>query len=115
MTGRRGQHRAGRGRGLIALVLAALLAAGPAVAVDATCPDAELFSGKLITDICWACLFPIRIAGLSIGGGDRPAGAAQSLWAGIGVHVGLRSVVHLALLAGLMLSAAACVYYQGSR
>jgi len=35
----------------------------PAPAADAGCPDAELFSGKLITDICWACLFPIRIAG----------------------------------------------------
>ncbi len=31
--------------------------------LDPTCPDAELWSGKLITDICWGCLFPVRIAG----------------------------------------------------
>jgi hypothetical protein len=51
----------------------------PLPAADAGCPDAELFSGKLITDICWACLFPIRIAGLSIGGGERPDAASDQV------------------------------------
>ena len=27
--------------------------------VDPLCSDAELWSGKLITDICWSCLFPL--------------------------------------------------------
>lgn len=41
-----------------------------------SCPNAELFSGKLFTDVCWACLFPIRIAGVSITPGDAPSGAS---------------------------------------
>jgi len=45
--------------------------------VDAGCPDAQVFSGKLLTDICWGCLFPVRIAGLPIGGGTIPAGASD--------------------------------------
>ncbi len=61
-------------------VLAVLLASAPARAADPGCPDAELFSGKLITDICWDCLLPVRIAGVGIGGGSHsvPAGAATS-------------------------------------
>ena len=46
---------------------------------DPGCPDAELFSGKLITDICWACLFPVRIAGIPIGGGQAPSGATNQI------------------------------------
>ncbi|WP_231890674.1 TraU family protein [Methylomonas koyamae] len=41
--------------------------------VDPLCSDAELWSGKLITDICWSCLFPIRAAGASLGGGTVPS------------------------------------------
>jgi conjugal transfer pilus assembly protein TraU len=65
---------------LPALVVCAALALAPrpAVAADATCPDAELLSGKLITDVCWSCLFPIRIAGVPIGGGEVPAGASDA-------------------------------------
>ena len=48
-------------------------------AADAACPDAELFSGKLISDVCWACLFPVRIAGLSMFGGAVPEGAASGV------------------------------------
>ncbi|MFP4280889.1 MAG: conjugal transfer protein TraU, partial [Halochromatium sp.] len=47
-------------------------------AADAACPDAELLSGKLITDICWSCLFPVRIAGMPIGGGRVPEGASDA-------------------------------------
>lgn len=47
-------------------------------AADPGCPTADLFSGKLMTDICWACLFPVRIAGLPIGGAPIPAGAADA-------------------------------------
>jgi conjugal transfer pilus assembly protein TraU len=41
--------------------------------MDPLCADAELWSGKLITDICWSCLFPIRAAGASLGGGNVPS------------------------------------------
>jgi conjugal transfer pilus assembly protein TraU len=42
------------------------------------CPDAKVFGAGLITDICWSCLFPIRIAGVELGGqGTAPAGASQ--------------------------------------
>lgn len=42
-----------------------------------TCPDAKLFSQKLITDICWNCLFPIRIMGAALGGGNAPSRASK--------------------------------------
>lgn len=42
-----------------------------------TCPDAQLFGPKLITDICWGCLFPIRLMGAKLGGGDAPSGASN--------------------------------------
>lgn len=38
--------------------------------VDAMCPDTKLLSGKLITDICWDCLFPLRLAGATLASGD---------------------------------------------
>lgn len=43
------------------------------------CHDANIFSGKLITDFCWSCLFPIRVSGISISGagGTMPAGAVS--------------------------------------
>ena len=43
-------------------------------------PDAEVWSGKLITDICWACLFPIRIAGGAMGSGDYPSSATDKVF-----------------------------------
>ena len=42
-------------------------------ATDPLCADAELWSGKLISDICWSCLFPIRAAGAALGGGNIPS------------------------------------------
>lgn len=64
---------------LVLGLLAALLASSPQ-AEDAGCPDAKLLSGKLITDICWACLFPMRLFGLNIAGNDRPSGASNSVF-----------------------------------
>jgi conjugal transfer pilus assembly protein TraU len=61
------------------LVLAFALARVPAQAADPGCPDAELFSGKLITDVCWDCLFPVRIAGIPIGGGRVPSKATNQI------------------------------------
>ena len=46
------------------------------------CVNANVISGKLITDICWDCVFPIRVAGVPISGSlysDRiPDGAADT-------------------------------------
>lgn len=64
---------------VLAGVLALITLPGSALGADATCPDAELLSAKLITDICWSCLFPIRIAGVPIGGGRYPSGATNQV------------------------------------
>lgn len=47
-------------------------------ATSPTCPNARLFSEKLITDICWDCMFPIRLGPVSLGGGEPPSGAGSS-------------------------------------
>jgi len=47
---------------------------------DPLCADAQLWSGKLITDICWDCLFPIRAAGAAIGGGNVPTIASDEIF-----------------------------------
>lgn len=41
---------------------------GKPAAADVTCHDAGVFSGKLISDICWECLYPLRISGVTLGG-----------------------------------------------
>lgn len=47
---------------------------------DPGCQDAGIISGKLITDICWDCIFPIRVAGtpMNTGGGSPPSKAVNS-------------------------------------
>jgi conjugal transfer pilus assembly protein TraU len=47
--------------------------------LDMTCPDSNLFGPKLFTDVCWSCLFPIRLLGMTIGSGDRPTGASNRI------------------------------------
>lgn len=48
---------------------------------DITCPDAKLLTGKMISDICWKCVMPIRVAGVSISGSTGkdhvPSGASK--------------------------------------
>lgn len=52
------------------------------VDADALCRGADVFSAKLITKLCWDCVLPIRVAGVSISGAgedDRvPAEAADA-------------------------------------
>lgn len=58
---------------LVALVLMPQLSTADSTSGDAlSCPSAELFSAKLFSDVCWACIFPIRVAGVSITPGERP-------------------------------------------
>jgi conjugal transfer pilus assembly protein TraU len=62
----------------VGVLLAALLAAGQAQARDPRCPNAEVFSAKLITDVCWGCLFPVKIAGLYLFGSNKPSRASNA-------------------------------------
>lgn len=41
------------------------------------CKSSNLISGKLITDVAWSSLFPIRIAGVTLVGGDFPDDAVE--------------------------------------
>ena len=49
-----------------------LFMASQAKAIE--CKDADLLSAKLITDICWDCIFPIKVAGATLaeGNGQTP-------------------------------------------
>jgi conjugal transfer pilus assembly protein TraU len=51
----------------------------PMNAKDLQCPDAELFGQKLITGVCWSCMFPVYLSGVRVIGGrvDRPSGASD--------------------------------------
>lgn len=40
---------------------------------DPGCQNSELISGKLITDICWDCVFPVRVAGSVMKTGSKGA------------------------------------------
>lgn len=48
---------------------------------DILCPDADFWGSKLITGICWDCLFPIRLAGFTLIGDDAdvPDGASNDV------------------------------------
>lgn len=59
--------------GMLLTLANPLYADTTSIATDPLCADAQLWSGKLITDICWSCLFPIRAAGASLGGGNVPS------------------------------------------
>lgn len=45
--------------------------------LDPTCSNSKLLSGKLVSDICWDCLYPLRMSGvtLSAGSGKIPDNA----------------------------------------
>jgi len=70
-------------RALLCMLTLTVMLATPAFANqlpkegDPSCQDSELLSVKLITEICWECLFPIRVAGVSLGSGTVPTGASN--------------------------------------
>lgn len=43
---------------------------------DPLCEDSGLLGPKLFTDICWSCLFPIKVAGAQFTPGRAPSNAA---------------------------------------
>jgi len=45
-------------------------------AAEAACPAYDIF-GRVMSDICWDCMFPITVAGVPFGGGSKPPGAAS--------------------------------------
>ena len=69
--------------GLAVVLVAAALCLGAvrSARAEVGCIDANIISGKLITDVCWDCVFPIKVAGVAISGAanrDRvPDGAAE--------------------------------------
>lgn len=55
-------------------------AQGQMKGIEGRCVNANIISGRLITDVCWSCIFPIRIAGINISGssdGFIPRDAAR--------------------------------------
>lgn len=46
---------------------------------DPLCEDSGLLGPKLFTDICWKCLFPIKIAGAQLTPGRAPAEASDQV------------------------------------
>jgi len=60
------------------LCMAFLSLTSMGTSADMDCDDANLMSGALMTNICWDCIFPIKVAGATLGGsGDIPDGAAD--------------------------------------
>lgn len=66
-----------------------LLVSSSAYAADALCPDAELLSGKIISDICWDCVLPIKLAGATMGTGDVPPNAASGTFCACNDDLGI--------------------------
>ncbi|MDF5331736.1 conjugal transfer protein TraU, partial [Vibrio parahaemolyticus] len=62
---------------LNSILLVALFALAGTAKADPGCQNAEVIGPKLFTDICWSCIFPIRVAGatMSGGGGSYPSDA----------------------------------------
>lgn len=61
-----------------AILTAATLAAAP-LAADAAgkavgaCPASNIIGGGMITNVCWSCIFPLRIAGFTLFRSPQPA------------------------------------------
>jgi len=97
-------------RGGIGRVLAALLAMGAGVLKadtlpvnEVTCPNSGFFSGTAISNVCWSCFFPIRIAGVPLGGTNFPSDAAAPFcvcpgrtgWPSPGITMGMWQPTHM--------------------
>jgi len=69
--------------GIAAFVLVSLPGIGyanTAPTPDSMCEDSGLFGPKLFTDICWSCLFPIRVSGVQITPGKAPEKASKQVF-----------------------------------
>lgn len=68
------------------------------------CPDADLWGKKMMTGICWDCLFPVRLMGMTIYDmdNDKPDGATEE---SLCFCSGQDGVPNLGITAGLWLPA----------
>lgn len=76
-----------RFKGSIIGIAVALLAISLPTSAS-TCRDAQVFE-RMLTQICWSCLTPIRTAGMTIGVGDVPALATSEPICTCGVVPGI--------------------------
>ena len=55
------------------------------------CPDADFWGKKMLTGVCWSCLFPVRLMGFTIfdEGDDLPDGATKKAFCGCSGDEGL--------------------------
>lgn len=85
----------------ILLAMMLLFVSSISTAVD-TCVDAEIFTDKMFTGVCWDCPFPMRMFGLTMGPGEVPSGAADasSLIDGACICTGLGGAPELGVLHG---------------
>jgi conjugal transfer pilus assembly protein TraU len=46
------------------------------------CENSNVISGRILTDVCWDCIFPLKVAGMEVGNGPagEPDGAASYGW-----------------------------------
>lgn len=50
----------------VALAVGLVVTAAPVSAGELGCQNANVIGPKLFTDVCWSCIFPIRVAGVDI-------------------------------------------------
>jgi conjugal transfer pilus assembly protein TraU len=60
----------------LCLVLFSAAAMGQSAVTQVACPDSHFFEGAAYSNVCWSCIFPIRIAGVPFGAGGYPDDAA---------------------------------------
>lgn len=53
-------------------LFAALCSTSTLAMAEVGCYSADVLSGSLVTNICWDCIFPIKVAGVALGGGEAP-------------------------------------------
>ena len=73
--GARKRHKASEA---CAAIAAAVLAAAPPAFAAGTCNRSHLFSSRLLTDICYECIFPVKIASARVGKGTIPKASARN-------------------------------------
>ena len=71
----------GYGISKVLAIIAMMVACSQAFSAGAKCESSNLLSGKLITDICWSCMFPLQIAGQNLSSRSNavPSEAATDL------------------------------------
>lgn len=71
--------------GLLTLTALVFSAAAHSAEVDFACKSANLLGPKLVTHICWRCLFPMKLAGSTVNPFNTTKEEGQEITAGAGV------------------------------